>query len=147
MPPLILLVEPNATTSVVLQRGLAPMADVVASSSFQQARVVLRERPPDLLVTNLRLAAYNGLHLVLIATAGTRSVVYSTADFDRILALEAQRHGAFYELGARVHTALPAYLNAVLPARDRRDVIMVDRRSVSRGGRRAPDISTLAPLA
>ena len=147
MPPLVLLVEPNARTSAVLQRGLVPTADVIASSSFQQARAVLRERPPDLLVTNLRLGAYNGLHLVLIATPGTRSVVYSTGDFDRILALEAQRHGAFYEPGARVQAALPAYLNAVLPARDRRNVSMFDRRSLSRGGRRASDISALAPLA
>jgi DNA-binding NtrC family response regulator len=139
MPPVVLLVEPDPATAVALERQLAPLADVVAASSFQQARLILREHPPDLLVTNLRLAAYNGLHLVLIAGAGTRSVVYSTAGLDRALAVEAQRQAAFYESGARLVTALPAYVNAHLPERDRRDVTLLDRRTASRGGRRAAD--------
>jgi CheY-like chemotaxis protein len=142
MAPLV----PDPATSVVLQQGLGPAAEVLAADSFEQARQLLRERQPDLLVTNLRLAAYNGLHLVLIAAPGTRSVVYSTAGLDPALALEAQRRAAFYESGARLLTALPAYVSAlrptlVLPMRDRRNVIVYDRRAVSRGGRRASDVS------
>lgn len=145
MAPSVLLVEPNLATSIVLQQSLAQAAEVVAASSFPQARLILRERRPDLLVTNLRLAAYNGLHLVLIAAPGTPSVVYSTAGFDRVLALEAHHHAAFYESEARLRTALPAYVNAlmptrVLPARDRREVTAFDGRAVSRGSRRASDI-------
>jgi CheY-like chemotaxis protein len=146
MAPLVLLVEPDPATSMLLQRGLVPAAEVVAAGSFEQARQVLRERQPDLLVTNLRLASYNGLHLVLVAAPATRSIVYSTAGLDPALALEAQRRAAFYESGARLAAALPAYVNAlrptlVLPTRDRRNVIVFDRRSVSRGGRRASDVS------
>ena len=127
--------------SGVLQQGLAPVADVVASPSFPVARLILRERTPDLLVTNLRLDAYNGLHLVYVALPRTRCVVYSTAGVDRFLAIEAQRQAAFWESGARLAAALPAYVDVLLPTRDRRDVIACDRRSLPRGGRRAPDVS------
>jgi DNA-binding NtrC family response regulator len=141
MPPLVLLVEPNATTSVVLKRLLAPMADVVASSSFQQARVVLRERPPDLLVTALRLGAYNGLHLVYLAAAfepATRCIVHVAA-VDAGLVPDIHRAGAFCEPAARFKWALPSYLSATLPSRDRRETVQRDRRLVLRGGRRATD--------
>jgi DNA-binding NtrC family response regulator len=145
MAPFVLLVEPDDATSVVLQQRLAQTAEVVAVSSFPDARLILRECRPDLLVTNLRLAAYNGLHLVAVAAPGTPSVVYSTAGFDRVLALEAQRQPAFYESDAHLPTALPAYVNAlvptrVLPARDRRDVTASDGRAKSRESRRTSDI-------
>ncbi|MCM3880114.1 MAG: hypothetical protein ND807_08405 [Vicinamibacterales bacterium] len=143
MRPVALIVEPNAATSLVVQRALTPAADIVAATGFQQARDYLREQPPDWLITNLRLGAYNGLHLVLIAPAATRSVVYSTADLDPVLALEAQRRGAFYESGARLPGALPAYVGASLPAQDRRSVLRFDRRAISRGGRRAADAGAL----
>jgi hypothetical protein len=144
MRPVTLIVEPNPATSVIVQRVLAPTAEIVATSAFEQARAVLRDRPPQWLITNLRLAAYNGLHLVLLAPAGTRSVVYSTAPLDPVLALEVQRRGAFYEPAMRLPSALPSYLNAALPMRDRRDVTTFDRRAISRGGRRAADIQSAA---
>lgn len=142
---LTLLVEPNEATSMVLQRRLAQVADVIVVSSFPEAREVLRTHQPVLLVTNLRLAAYNGLHLVMIAAPETPSVVYSTAGFDRVLALEAQRYAAFYESKARLRAALPAYVRAltpvrVLPEHDRRDVTALEGLAMPRGGRRASDI-------
>ena len=42
--------------------------DAVAARDFQAARYLLLD-PPDLLVTQLRLQRYNGLHLVLYAKA------------------------------------------------------------------------------
>lgn len=140
MRPVALIVEPSAAMSAVVQRALAPSVEVIVATGFQQARDFLRERPFQWLITNLRLAAFNGLHLVLVAPEGIRSVVYSTAGLDSVLAMEAQRHGAFYESGARLPSALPAYINATLPPLDRRNVAMFDRRAVSRGGRRAADL-------
>jgi hypothetical protein len=72
----------------------------------------------------------------------TRCVVYSDSD-DLILAREAQRLGAFYERSSRLPVALPAFIKGALPERDRRDVQIVDRRLVSRGGRRTTDHSRL----
>ena len=98
----------------------------------------MSSRPPDLLVTNLRLLAYNGLHLVHMADGRTRCVVYSNYD-DLVLAREVQAAGAFYERSTQLSRALAAYARAILPPRDRRNLTALDRRQTSRGGRRCTD--------
>ena len=45
---------------------LADVAQVTACPGFTEARSQVRQAPPDLLVTNLRLEEYNGLHLVML---------------------------------------------------------------------------------
>jgi hypothetical protein len=95
----------------------------------------------DWLVCNLRLDAYNGLHLVHLAAAAglpTKSLVYGERR-DVSLAREAQRIGAFYESRDHLPHALLAYVQGQLPRTDRRDPIAADRRSFFRGGRRAAD--------
>jgi DNA-binding NtrC family response regulator len=117
------------------------LADVHVAGDFPAARRRLFDDPPDFLVTNLRLGAYNGLHLVHLASTSngsTRSVVYSTHS-DISLIEEAQRIGAFFEHPQRLAGALPAYLRSPLPDRDRRSPRQVDRRQFFRGGRRASD--------
>jgi len=135
----ILIVDPNAGSLVVAQNPLRLVADVDACSEFQDARDRLLSKAPDLLVTNLRLRAYNGLHLVHLATGmPTRCVVY--AEFhDLALAREVQAAGAFYERAKRLLRALPAYVHAGLPPRDRRSPAGLDRRQILRGGRRRTD--------
>jgi hypothetical protein len=59
---------------------------------------------------------------------------------------EAQEMGAFVETWPRVPAALPAYVGAQLPPRDRRDLLRVDRRTLPRGGRRAADGNALATV-
>jgi hypothetical protein len=94
---------------------------------------------PEFLVTNIRLGANNGLHLVHLASGATRCIVYMEPE-DPFLLREAQRLGAFVEAPRRLAFSLRAYLSAELPARDRRDPLRVDRRTVARGGRRAADV-------
>jgi hypothetical protein len=68
----------------------------------------LLSHPYDWVVTNIRLAAYNGLHLMHLAAAARlrgRFVVYADQQ-DVLLAREAQRAGAFYEARDQVHRAL-----------------------------------------
>lgn len=137
----VLLVDPTPDRDLVLalQHALPPAAEVEMCSDFRAARTVLLSRPPDLLITNLRLGAYNGLHLVLLAgRSPTRCVVYATTD-DLILAREVQAAGAFYERAYRLLYAIPSYLNTVLPQRDRRNLTVLDRRLLFRGGRRCTD--------
>jgi hypothetical protein len=135
----ILLVDPEADRLVAAQNALRPVADVFACSEFQAARVRLLARPPDLLVTNLRLEAYNGLHLVhLTEGTATRCIVYGTVE-DRFLAREVQTAGAFYEHSLHLPRGLASYVRAVLPPRDRRDPSVLDRRQTSRGGRRSTE--------
>jgi hypothetical protein len=89
-------------------------------------------------VTNLRLEAYNGLHLVLL-TAGTatRCVAYSSGDLG--LAREVLAAGAFFEQSSRISDALIGYVLGDLPPFDRRRLISLDRRQIPRGGRRCTD--------
>lgn len=125
------------------------LATVEPCTDFRAARARVLSRPPDFLVTNLRLREYNGLHLVLLAASrGTRCIVYAATE-DLALAREAQSLGAFYEPLARLPAALRSYVSATLPPRDRRNVAVRDRRLVFRGGRRSTDLSSLTgnPMA
>ena len=107
------------------------------------ARSQLLSDAPDILVTNLRLGGYNGLHLLLLATSDggvTRSVVYSDRP-DRYLIREAQTLGGFFERTERLPHALAGYVHSALPEKDRREGYRDDRRAVFRGGRRSADVA------
>ena len=137
----VLLAEPDGALRARLRKAVRERAQIDAESDFLSARTHLLSKPYDWLVTNLRLDAYNGLHLVYLAGAAklsARFLVYADRP-DVELAREAQRAGAFFESRHRVHLALAAYLRGTLPARDRRNPAMADRRAISRGSRRCTD--------
>jgi hypothetical protein len=148
----LLLVEPDAILWPVVARSLGGLARVEPVADYRTARArlwraSLFKTPFRLLVTNMHLGPHSGLQLVcLVATTGlpTRSLVY-TNDFNAGWGREAQRTGAFYEIRARLPSALPAYMLAGLPAVDRRRVTASDRRAQARGGRRRADGPGAAP--
>jgi hypothetical protein len=138
----LLVVEPDA---ILGQRVLARCERIARATlcrDFLSARSQLLASTPDLLVTNLRLEEYNGLHLVLLATAEgvTRSLVHTDRP-DPYLVREAQAIGAFFERTERLLHAVVGYLQVDLPQRDRRNSDRYDRRTAFRGGRRAADIT------
>ena len=134
----ILLVDPDLRAVGAVEAALRHVADVEVCSNFRNARARLLQQPPDLLITNLRLEAYNGLHLVHLAAATrTRCIVFSTQN-DLPLAREVQAAGAFFELPDRLPHVLGSYVNATLPHHDRRDVTMLGRLPF-RAGRRCTD--------
>jgi hypothetical protein len=142
----ILLVETNAAIASDLRHALAAVASVDVCPEFAAARARLLTNAYDFLVANLRLRAYNALHLVYLARSAsvtTRSIVY-TERREIGFAREIQAAGAFYELRDRLRYVIPGYLEATLPACDRRDAALNDRRHVFRGGRRSSDVSSLA---
>lgn len=121
---------------------------VLPLSEFAAARHELHAHRPDVLIANVRLGAFNGIHLAYLAkinNPGTRVLIYGCDD--RMLAGEAQSAGAFYERSDFVRYALSAFLQASLPAHDRRDVTFTDRRQVFRGGRRTTDLQSLHGIA
>jgi hypothetical protein len=139
--PRLLLVEPDGVARAALTEVATPFAAVVRSCRFETARERLLHTPFDYLVTNVRLGAYNGLHLVYLGASvpgGPRAIVYSD-QHDAALAREIQQSGAFYEIGTSLPLTLTAYLRATLPGHDRRDVRMADRRKLGRGSRRQRD--------
>jgi hypothetical protein len=118
----VLLVEPEAAARTVLREGIRTIARVAAYDDFWSARAGVLGGSFDFLVTNARLGAYNGVHLVYIAGAhgvSARSIVYTGRD-DAGVACDVQDAGAFYETHDRLVVTLTAYLRGPLPQRDRR---------------------------
>jgi hypothetical protein len=124
------------------------VAAVVFCPDFAGARQELVRNRYDFLVTNLRLRAFNGLHLVYLAKSSglpTQSIVY-TERREVALAREVQAAGAFYELRESLPYVIGSYVAAALPSADRRDAAQKDRREVFRGGRRSSDMPSLAAV-
>jgi DNA-binding NtrC family response regulator len=140
----ILLVEPNSTWRALLATALPGQMD--EHDRFETARQGLGAMRYDLIVANLRLGAYNGLNLVYLARvlgSTARAIVYDEQP-DVAQAREVQRSGALYELKHRLPITLPTYIGAALPASDRRNPVVADRRVIPRGGRRRWDRHILA---
>jgi len=119
----VLLVEPLSGTRETLQDGIRTIARVAAYDDFWSARAGVLDGSFDFLVTNARLGAYNGVHLVYLAGAhgiAAHSIVYSDTH-DAGVASDVQLAGAFYETHDRLVVALTAYLRGPLPRRDRRN--------------------------
>jgi hypothetical protein len=137
----VLVVEPDARYTARLRQSIQTLTRIDSYKEFGPARKRLVEGRYDFLVTNLRLADFNGIHLVYVAatsSAPPRSIVY-TRERDAWLATEVQRAGGFYETAECLPVTLAAYLTGTLPNADRRDAAVPDRRTAARGGRRCWD--------
>lgn len=113
-------------------------------TDFITARHQLYASSPDVIVANVRLGEFNGIHLAYLAkihNPDTRVMIYGRDD--RLLAGEVQAAGAFYGREELVPYELIPFLHASLPARDRRDAGALDRRHIFRGGRRTTDLGVL----
>jgi DNA-binding NtrC family response regulator len=141
-PPALLLIEPDAQWASQLREIAAPFATVSVCHDFATADRQLSIASFAFVLTNIRLAEYNGLQLIYLARdldARCRAIAY-TESREVWLARDAQRAGAFYETRDCLPVTLPVLLTASLPTSDRRDPAQPDRRSSSRlGGRRARD--------
>jgi DNA-binding NtrC family response regulator len=139
----LLVVDPSARRLELLRQRLSDVDEVIACSDFARARERLLADLPQFVIANIRLGPFNGLHLVYLAAAAhvaTRSIMYDE-QADPGLVAEAKSLGAFFETAERLPFALPAYLAAELPDRDRRMSRDPERRRIFRGGRRASDVA------
>ena len=94
-PKRILVVAPTGSLASELAATLtsAGCAPIVVSN-FMAARTLLEERP-DFLISELKLGAYNGLHLAIHA-AGQGTPAILIGDADPVLEAEAERYKAAY---------------------------------------------------
>lgn len=87
-------------------RALKALADlltifgyrVITASTFEEARRLLDEQPPDLLITDLRLGSYNGLQLVIrdrLKRPEMPCIVLTGYD-DPVLKADTEKHGAVF---------------------------------------------------
>jgi DNA-binding NtrC family response regulator len=145
----LLIVEPDPARAAHLRDSVRDLAHVDGDADFHTARAHLFSQSYDWLVTNVRIGAYNGLHLVHLVDSSklpVRALVYAD-QLDLCLARQAQQLGAFYESGDRVDRVLPAYLRSKLPRQDRRSLAGPDRRTAFRGSRRCGDSSSAVAFA
>lgn len=87
-----------------------------ASSSFPDARRMLEEGPaPEILVTDVRLGPYNGLHLVAVARVEfPRAFAVVIGGADHVLEVEATGLGARYLSGPVTSQALQDTITEVM---------------------------------
>jgi DNA-binding NtrC family response regulator len=94
----VLVVEPSPGEAVEIVSALSELGlPVTVSETFTDAKTQLLAQP-RLLITELRLGEYNGLHLVVHGTAARTdmaAVVMSRID-DPVLTAESERLGATF---------------------------------------------------
>ena len=97
--PTVLVVDSISSTRAATVGALSRAGYVCTSaSSFADARARLADTVPDLLITAVRLGAFNGLELVLrrfLSDPLRRAIVTDTV-LDPVLAREARRAGTVY---------------------------------------------------
>lgn len=96
----ILIVDDDLALLDALERAMAESGqrDVVALGSFTEAKRALHTQRFDVLITDVRLGAFNGLQLAVLARdlhPGIQLIVFSGFD-DPVLREEAHALGAQY---------------------------------------------------
>jgi DNA-binding response OmpR family regulator len=97
----VLVVEPDHVDRVLVHSALASAGfEVTTTNNYEDAHAVLLARPPVLLVTTIRLGAYNGLHLALRGRAEHPSMVVAVTSSvpDPVLQRDAEQIGATFIL-------------------------------------------------
>src|SRR5262245_23038388 len=95
----LLIVDDDRSLLDAMQRALRDsMRTVVACDTFEKARQMLKDQAFDALITDVRLGAFNGLQLAVMARdmyPDMRLIVFSGFD-DPVLRADAEQIGATY---------------------------------------------------
>jgi DNA-binding response OmpR family regulator len=97
--PSALVVEPSLADAAFIASVLATTPfQVTMATDFRHAKALLEERLPTLLITEIRLGAFNGLHLVLRSrTDSPETAALVTSEMrDPVLEREAESLGATF---------------------------------------------------
>src|SRR5262245_346564 len=147
MSRLALIVDPHRNYGSRLEQIAKGVGwNTELRTTFEEARIDIAAWAPAMVVTSLRLGAFNGVHLVYLAKMANPAVTCVVYDEgESALGLDAQRAGAFFEPRRFLPFSLSQYLTSMLPPSDRRDVMRPDRRARFRGGRRSTELEFLDP--
>ncbi|HEY7497018.1 MAG TPA: response regulator [Vicinamibacterales bacterium] len=95
----LLIVDDDVSLLEAMQRSLRDsLRTVIACDSFEKARQMLKDQAFDALITDVRLGAFNGLQLAVMARdmyPEMRLIVFSGFD-DPVLRADAEQIGAVY---------------------------------------------------
>ena len=115
----VLIVDDDERLLGLLDRWITAAGyDVVTCTRFEDARRYLATNAPAILLAEVRLGAFNGLQLVLVAKGANPAVgaiVLSGYD-DPVLRREAKVQGAFYLLKPITREQLFECLSTLAPA-------------------------------
>jgi DNA-binding response OmpR family regulator len=125
---LIVLVNTDSRTRRILQDQLSERGCLVAAvASFAEARHLVDSSSPDVLVTGVRLGAYNGLHLAIRSRLNDPDlpVIVTHSTFDADAEAIARQYGATFiadpldnpEFLKSVHKCVQQRLGARRPMR------------------------------
>ena len=94
----VLVVEPNPSLAQNIVNWLSSQGhETHVCAGFAEAKPELESWPPDLLVTEVKLGEYNGLHLAIRARQHQpQTLALVLGDDDKFFAHEARQHGAEY---------------------------------------------------
>jgi DNA-binding response OmpR family regulator len=112
----VLLVTPHADSRVRLERLLRKAGfETEHVSTFEAARPRLTVTTPDVLISDVQLGEYNGLHLAIVGRDRRPALVAIViGPPDAVLAKEATEHGATYLSVPTTDEALLAKLSTLL---------------------------------
>lgn len=128
----VLIVDDDASTRLGLSELLRTEGyKTYDACSFQEGLQALRAYAPDLLITDIRLGSFNGLHLLIRAPNHVQVIIMTGFD-DPILEREARKYGAEYVLKP---VFPPAFLQLVRRC--------MDPSRPTRGGHQAPPTRTI----
>ncbi len=98
--PVVLVVDSTEDLAMTARTLRDARYEVVEADSFEQARSLLSSLHPDLLITDIRLGAHNGLHLVWLRHLDQpeRPAIVTNAYADAVLETEARKLGCAYLL-------------------------------------------------
>jgi DNA-binding NtrC family response regulator len=100
-PLTAIVVEPTLADIWFAVSGLANSGfHITVAESFLEARTLIDKQPPAVLITDIRLHEYNGLHLVLRGKAARpdMAAIVVTTVADPVLQAEAERMNATFIL-------------------------------------------------
>lgn len=112
----VLLVEPDVDLRTLQSIAISRAGHTVTSAaSYEAARQALARERADVLITAVRLGAYNGLHLIIRARAEHPGLlaILTAAVPDPSLETEARAHGALFLSDASDMEGLLSLLGAV----------------------------------
>ncbi len=96
-PQVVLIVGDSAARSEIIGSLRSASYRVTSAETFEQASGIIAASAPDVLITELRLGAFNGLHLVIRSRSlnpDTVAIIYASPD--QVVAAEARRLGAAF---------------------------------------------------
>jgi DNA-binding response OmpR family regulator len=116
MPRTLLLVEDDHATRMGLEDALTDAGyRVIPVATLRAAVKAFRDERPDAAVVDIRLGAYNGMHLLALNTRGI-PIIVMTGFVDAVLERDVQQLGGTYLLKPFPASALVSMLERLLPS-------------------------------